>query len=188
MPKFRGSQNPSRVLWIGGLPRRISRTALTNFWSRLGCAVDVRRRPFKYVTTHGPAGRSLTYESTILNGDAHVEFASIKDALRAVRQGASHRFRYRQRLLDIDFATWVFYAEHAYRVVYISGWPASDGRPALLRWTYDILNIARATVRTSLPVYPRAQILRHGAFLRFRAIYDARAGRFACRMDGWDRR
>jgi hypothetical protein len=40
--RFRGSHNPSRVLWIGGLPTRISRAALTNFWSRLGCVVYVR--------------------------------------------------------------------------------------------------------------------------------------------------
>lgn len=40
--RFRGLQNPSRVLWIGGLPRTISETHLANFWSRLGCVVDVR--------------------------------------------------------------------------------------------------------------------------------------------------
>jgi hypothetical protein len=39
---FKGSHNPSRVLWIGGLPTRISRVALANFWSRVGCVVDVR--------------------------------------------------------------------------------------------------------------------------------------------------
>ena len=42
VPRFRGSHNPSRVLWIGRLPANISQTALTNFWSRLGCVVDVR--------------------------------------------------------------------------------------------------------------------------------------------------
>lgn len=40
--KFRGSRDPSRVVWIGGLPYGISPSALTNFWSRLGCVVDVR--------------------------------------------------------------------------------------------------------------------------------------------------
>ena len=40
--RFRGSHNPSRVLWVGGLATRISQTALTYFWSRLGCVVDVR--------------------------------------------------------------------------------------------------------------------------------------------------
>jgi hypothetical protein len=42
VPGWRGSYEPSRVLWIGRLPTNISRTALTNFWSRLGCVVEVR--------------------------------------------------------------------------------------------------------------------------------------------------
>jgi hypothetical protein len=42
VPKFNGLHSPSRVLWIGALPRSISQTALTNFWSRLGCVVEVR--------------------------------------------------------------------------------------------------------------------------------------------------
>jgi hypothetical protein len=33
--RFKGLHNQSRVLWIGALPRRISQTALTNFWSRV---------------------------------------------------------------------------------------------------------------------------------------------------------
>jgi hypothetical protein len=103
-----------------------------------------------YVIVRGSANRSLTYESTASNGFAHVEFASTEEASRAVRQGAPHGFRYRQRLLDIDFAPWVFYVRPAYVVVYISGWPASDGRHALLQWAYDIPNIAEATVCTSL--------------------------------------
>jgi hypothetical protein len=37
-----------------------------------------------------------------------------------------------------------------YRVVYISGWPASDGRPELLQWANDIPDIVGATVCTSL--------------------------------------
>ena len=37
--RFRGLHNPSRVLWIGRLPSDISRTALVNFWSQLGCVV-----------------------------------------------------------------------------------------------------------------------------------------------------
>jgi hypothetical protein len=82
-----------------------------------------------YVILRGPANRSLIYESTALNGYAHVEFASTEEVLRAVRQGAPHGFRYRKRLLDIDFAPWVFYVGPAYRVVNISEWPASDGRP-----------------------------------------------------------
>jgi hypothetical protein len=42
VPKWRGSYEPSRVIWIGRLPLNISREALANFWSRLGCVVDVR--------------------------------------------------------------------------------------------------------------------------------------------------
>jgi hypothetical protein len=42
VPKWRGSNEPSRVIWIGRLPTNISREALTNFWSRLGCVVEVR--------------------------------------------------------------------------------------------------------------------------------------------------
>ena len=42
VPKFRGSHDPSRVLWVGRLPVAITPTALTNFWSRLGCVVEVR--------------------------------------------------------------------------------------------------------------------------------------------------
>lgn len=33
VPKWRGTCVPSRVLWNGGLPMRMSREALTNFWS-----------------------------------------------------------------------------------------------------------------------------------------------------------
>ena len=93
-----------------------------------------------------PSNRSLTYESAASDGYAHVEFASTEDAVRAVRQGVPHGFRYRKRLLDIDFARWVFYAGPKYRVVYISGWLTSDGGPELLRWAHDIPNIAGATV------------------------------------------
>ena len=42
VPKWRGSNVPSRVIWVGRLPTNISREALTNFWSRLGCVVEVR--------------------------------------------------------------------------------------------------------------------------------------------------
>ena len=42
VPNWRGSYEPSRVLWIGGIPQRASREALTYFWSRLGCVVEVR--------------------------------------------------------------------------------------------------------------------------------------------------
>lgn len=42
IPRWRGSYEPSRVLWIGRLPTNMSREALTNFWSRLGCVVEVR--------------------------------------------------------------------------------------------------------------------------------------------------
>jgi hypothetical protein len=95
-----------------------------------------------YVIEGCLANQSLTHESTALNRYAHVEFASNEEALRAVRQGVQHGFRYGQRLLHIDFAPWVFYVGPAYRVVYISGWSASDDRPALLQWTYDIPDIA----------------------------------------------
>jgi hypothetical protein len=42
VPRWRGSHEPSRVLWVGRLPMDISREVLTNFWSRLGCVVEVR--------------------------------------------------------------------------------------------------------------------------------------------------
>ena len=42
VPKWRGSYEPSRVLWIGRLPTNMTKEALTNFWSRLGCVVEVR--------------------------------------------------------------------------------------------------------------------------------------------------
>ena len=89
-----------------------------------------------------------------MNGFAHVEFASTEEASRAVRQGALYGLRYRERLLDIDLAPWVFYIGSAYRVVYISGRPPLDGRHWLLRWTYDIPNIGEATVCTSLLPFP----------------------------------
>ena len=89
-----------------------------------------------------------------MNGYAHVEFASVQDVLRAVRQGAPHGFRYKERLLLLDFAPWVFYVGPMYRSVYISGWPGYDGpyhgRPELLQWANDIPNIAGAAVCTSL--------------------------------------
>ena len=119
-----------------------------------------RRRPSKYVITRGPVNLSLTYESTASNGYAHVEFASTEDALRAVRQGAPHGFRYRNRSVDVDFALWEFYVGPMYRAVYISGWPGSKDQPALLKWTDDIPNIAGATVCTSLfPFTPEISTL-----------------------------
>jgi hypothetical protein len=103
-----------------------------------------------YVIERGPANRSLTHESTALKGYAYVEFASTEEALRATCQGAPHGFRYRQWLLDIDFSPSVFYVGSAYNAVYISGWPAANGRPALLQWIDDIPNIAQASICTSL--------------------------------------
>ena len=43
VPGWKGTCEPSRVLWIGRLPHDISRDAIANFWSRLGCVVEVRR-------------------------------------------------------------------------------------------------------------------------------------------------
>jgi hypothetical protein len=105
-----------------------------------------------YVIACGLESRSLTYESTALDGFAHIELASTEEALRTVRRGVPHGRRYRQRLLDINFAPWVFYVGPTY--VYISGWPASDGRPMLLHWTYDTPNIAEATVCTRADIMP----------------------------------
>jgi hypothetical protein len=62
-----------------------------------------------------------------MSGYAHVEFTSTEEALHAVHLDAPHGFRYRRCLLDIDLAPWVFYVEPAYRVVYISQEPVSDG-------------------------------------------------------------
>jgi hypothetical protein len=94
-----------------------------------------------------------------LNGYAHVEFASTEEALRAVRQGAPHGFLYKQRLLDIDFVPWVFYASPAYRVV--DG--TSLGGPRLMA---DLRccsgHMTSLTVCTScLPqnIYPRADTM-----------------------------
>ncbi|KAH9970270.1 hypothetical protein BJV74DRAFT_867387 [Russula compacta] len=153
VPRWRGLYGPSRVLWIGRLPLNISRVALTNFWSRLGCVVEVR---------------------TSLNGFAHVEFASTEEALRAARQGAQHGFRYAQRLLNVDFAPWVFYIGPAYCVVYISGWPASSSWPALWQWAYDIPNMVAATVLPPFRGEDRSNP--RGAMLHFRSIDHARAG------------
>jgi hypothetical protein len=69
--------------------------------------------------------------------------------MRAARQGAPHGFRYEDRLLDVDFAPWKFYIGPAYRSVYIEGWSASEGRPALVQWVCDMPNIAGAVVRAS---------------------------------------
>ncbi len=103
---------------------------------------------FAHVRDRGPENRSLTYESIASKGFAHIEFASVDEALRAMRQGAPHGFRYRQRLLDMDFAPWSFYIGPSYRVVYISMWPASSGRLGLSQWTYDVPNIVWTTVCT----------------------------------------
>jgi hypothetical protein len=136
-------------------------------------------------------GGLLTDERTALNGFAHVEFASTEEALRAARQGSPHGFRYADRLLDVDFARWIFYIGPAYRVVYISGWNTSHGRNGLLQWTYDIPNIVGARVCTSLTLsdfYPltlchvitvppfRGEELSdlRSAFLEFGRIDDAR--------------
>ena len=66
--------------------------------------------------------------------------------MRAARQGAPHGFRYKDRLLDVDFGQWMFYIGPTYRVVYISGWPASHARPELQRWAYDIPYVTGASV------------------------------------------
>lgn len=158
-PRWRGSCEPSRVLWIGRLPSNVSREALTNFWSRLGCVVEVRA-------------------ST--SGFAHIEFSSTEEALRAARQGAPHGFRYADRLLDVDFAPWLFYIGPAYRVVHLSGWPASHTRPELLQWAYDIPHVAGAAVLP--PFRGEERSAPRGAFLHFRSIDDARAGLH--RLDG----
>jgi hypothetical protein len=93
----------------------------------------------------------LTDEGGIApNGFAHVEFASTEEALRAARQGAPRGFRYKDRLLDVDFAPWIFYVGPGYRVVYIFGWPGSKGRSGLLQWAYDIPNVTGTTVCKSL--------------------------------------
>jgi hypothetical protein len=42
VPRWKGLYEPSRVLWIGRLPSKFDRGALINFWSRLGCVVEVR--------------------------------------------------------------------------------------------------------------------------------------------------
>jgi hypothetical protein len=41
VPRFRGSHEPSRILWIDLLPTNISRTAL-KFLEPNGCIVDIR--------------------------------------------------------------------------------------------------------------------------------------------------
>jgi hypothetical protein len=151
VPGWKGTYEASRVLWIGRLPTNISRTALANFWSRLGCVVEVRPctcRAFpsslkmRLIEPHFHCGSATS-------GFAHVEFASTEDALRAARQGAPYGFRYADRLLDIDFAPWISYFGPAYCVVHISGWPASHTRPALLQWAYDLPDIVGAAVRAS---------------------------------------
>ena len=47
IPGWKGLYEPSRVLWIGRLPNDISHATLTNFWSRLGCVVEVRPCTYK---------------------------------------------------------------------------------------------------------------------------------------------
>ncbi|KAH9177213.1 hypothetical protein EDB89DRAFT_1519523 [Lactarius sanguifluus] len=153
VPRWRGSYEPSRVLWIGRLPSSFAREALSNFWSRLGCVVEVR-------------------PST--SGFAHIEFSSTEEALRAARQGAPHGFRYEDRLLDVDFAPWLFYIGPGYRLVYISGWPASNTRPELLQWAYDIPHVTGASVLP--PFRGEERSAPRCAFLQFRSIDDARAG------------
>lgn len=114
----------------------ISRAALTNFGAKL--AVSLK---FAHVRDHDPVLRfHLLMRAQGRMRFAHVQFVGTEEALRAVRQGATHGFRYGQRL-DVDSAPWVFYIGPAYRAVYISGWLASNRRPALLQWMYDIPNI-----------------------------------------------
>jgi hypothetical protein len=94
---------------------------------------------------------SLADESLALDGFAHIEFASTEEALRAVCQGAPHGLRYGQRLLDIDLR--VGYSMSRTVIVWCisPGDPllASNGRPALMRWSYDVPNVTGATVCTS---------------------------------------
>jgi hypothetical protein len=51
VPRWRGSYEPSRVLWIGRLPYKVNPDALTNFWSRLGCVVEVRSSTFNMIAS-----------------------------------------------------------------------------------------------------------------------------------------
>jgi hypothetical protein len=69
-----------------------------------------------------------------------------------VRKGAPHGFRYAQRLLDLDFAPWVFYVSPKYRLVHISGWLPSNTQRTLLQWVYDVPNVTNAKVCMSLPL------------------------------------
>lgn len=123
-----------------------------------------------------PMPSLLTHMSIALNGFAHVEFASTEEALRAARQGAQQGFRYGQRLLDVDFAPWVFYIGPAYRVVYISGWPASSSRPALSQWAYDIPNLIATTVCTSFCSLhlPNTTLLTHTTTTHYSATIPRR--------------
>jgi hypothetical protein len=49
--RWRGMCEPSRVLWIGRLPYNIDPEALTNFWSRLGCVIEVRSSAFNVIAS-----------------------------------------------------------------------------------------------------------------------------------------
>jgi hypothetical protein len=92
--------------------------------------------------------RLLTHEDAALNGFAHVE-----EALHVAPQGAPYGFRYAWRLLNVDFSPRAFHISAAYRAVYISGWPTSNGRRALLQWTYNIPHIVGAIISTSSSQY-----------------------------------
>jgi len=58
VPGWKGSCGPSRVLWVGRLPSDMPREALTNFWSRLGCVIEVRTCAYNQPTVF-----PLTFDS-----------------------------------------------------------------------------------------------------------------------------
>ncbi|KAI0270387.1 hypothetical protein BC834DRAFT_861094 [Gloeopeniophorella convolvens] len=152
VPGWRGAYAPSRVLWIGRLPRAMPADALAAFWARLGTVVDVR---------------------TSYDGFAHIEFACIADALHAARQGAPHGFAHSGRLLAVDFAPWVFHIGVSYRSAHIVRWPADRNRDALLRWASKH-NAPKPHMAYVLPAARGAQDGMRSALLWYRRVDDAR--------------
>ncbi|KAI0043260.1 hypothetical protein FA95DRAFT_1609523 [Auriscalpium vulgare] len=112
VPGFRKTHPPSPVLWINNLPITMRDGVLSRFFSRIAPVVDVR---FSYY------------------GYAHVEFPSVEDAERVLQAAEGRGFRYRNRLLNIDFAR----RSHTRReeiALYIYGWKFGWTTRQLLDW------------------------------------------------------
>ncbi|ETW79651.1 hypothetical protein HETIRDRAFT_410373, partial [Heterobasidion irregulare TC 32-1] len=88
IPRFIDDHPPSPDLFLGNLPFSVNKPLVRQFFNRYGTIIDVRVA----YDAHGNCA-----------GYAHVEFASVEDALAALIVGARRGFFYGDRALRVGF-------------------------------------------------------------------------------------